>query len=230
MSRARVPRLGLDLGGVIIDKYMIDPETGERFRRRHPKLPEVDGAFVAIAGLVKDFEFPPNVYRGRHVRRKDSDDRKLKVFIVTSGYPKVVTSRILWLDEHDFENRTGLCVSSPYKQLAKVPRSERSTYQVKKSVLRFPGERDRKDLYCAQLGLTHFVDDRLDVLEKISREDVPYQYLLRVHDTDEQFAALVTTLPGHIKAFRNWDDLKHVLRRDLERMQDAYDAEMAYAV
>jgi hypothetical protein len=59
-----------------------------------------------------------------------------------------------WLDHHDFYGRTGL------------PRGN----------LRFCGRRADKAIHCAELGITHMIDDRLDVHEAI-RELVPHRYL-----------------------------------------------------
>ncbi len=53
--------------------------------------------------------------------------------------------------------------------------------------VRFCLKRDEKDAICQELGITHFVDDRLEVLSYM--ETVPYRYLLRPNPKEiAQFA------------------------------------------
>src|SRR5689334_682988 len=59
-----------------------------------------------------------------------------------------------WLDHQDFYRRTGL----PYGNV------------------RFCRQRADKAIHCRELGITHMIDDRLDVHRAI-REIVPYRYL-----------------------------------------------------
>ncbi|MFB8274141.1 hypothetical protein [Nocardia colli] len=62
-----------------------------------------------------------------------------------------------WLDHHDFFDRTG------------IPREH----------LRFCRKRADKAGHCAELGITHMIDDRIDVHHAL-RDLVPHRYLFGV--------------------------------------------------
>jgi hypothetical protein len=66
-----------------------------------------------------------------------------EVWLVSKAGPRVQEKTRAWLAHHRFFERTG----------------------IKPSRLRFCLERADKALHCAELGITHFVDDRLDVLQ-----------------------------------------------------------------
>ncbi|CAM4061969.1 hypothetical protein GCM10009799_40900 [Nocardiopsis rhodophaea] len=76
-----------------------------------------------------------------------------RVHIVSKAKPATAQRTREWLDQHGFAERTG------------IPASH----------LHFVPERADKAPVCAQLGVTHFVDDRLDVLEHLTT--VPHRYL-----------------------------------------------------
>lgn len=76
------------------------------------------------------------------------------VFVVSKCGPKVEDRSKRWLRAHAFGERTGL----------------RSDH------VRFCRERPEKAVHCRQLRITHFVDDRLDVLEHLAPH-VPNLYL-----------------------------------------------------
>lgn len=77
-----------------------------------------------------------------------------RVWLVSKCGPRVQARTLRWLDGHDFYVRTGL------------PRDH----------VRFCRARADKRLHCQELGLTHFVDDRVEVHEAI-RGTVDHQYL-----------------------------------------------------
>ncbi len=146
----REPRLGIDIGRVIIAGDGIPDATGT-FVASKPggdhdtaffegdeaamlATPEMPGAFDSIAAL-----FP--LFGGR-------------VWLVSKCGPRVQARTLRWLSGHDFCGRTG------------VPPEH----------VRFCRARAEKRLHCAELGLTHFVDDRPDVHEAI-HDIVEYQYL-----------------------------------------------------
>lgn len=64
-----------------------------------------------------------------------------QVWLVSKCGERVRRHTRLWLDHHDFAARTG------------IPRER----------LRFCRKRPEKAVHCAELGITHFVDDKLDV-------------------------------------------------------------------
>lgn len=69
-----------------------------------------------------------------------------RVWLVSKCGPKVQARTRLWLDRHRFFQTTGI----PYGQL------------------RFCRERREKAPICAELGISLFVDDRLDVLQAMA--------------------------------------------------------------
>ncbi|WP_236030407.1 hypothetical protein [Paractinoplanes lichenicola] len=77
-----------------------------------------------------------------------------EVWLVSKCGERVRRSTRLWLDHHDFAGRTG------------IPRDN----------VRFCLRRPEKAIHCAELGITHFVDDKLDVHEAL-RGIVPHRYL-----------------------------------------------------
>lgn len=83
---------------------------------------------------------------GELMRRFDG-----RVWLVSKCGPSVERKTLLWLDHWRFHEQTGL----------------------PKSHVRFCRERREKAEHARELGLTHFIDDRLDVLEPM-RELVPH--------------------------------------------------------
>jgi hypothetical protein len=121
----REPRLGIDIGRVIIrgdgaDTNFLGADDG------HAMLaPEMDGAFPAIAELVGSFD-------GR-------------VWLVSKAGPRIQKRTWQWLNMHDFFGRTGLS----------------------RGQVRFCRARPEKAIHARALALTHFIDDRMDVLRAL---------------------------------------------------------------
>jgi hypothetical protein len=133
----REPRLGIDIGRVIIDGPS-HPAGGDTafFSGDEATMlatPEMAGCVPAVARLAE-------LLGGR-------------VWLVSKYGPRVQARTLRWLDAHDFWARAG------------VPR-ERA---------RFCRERREKRGHCAELGLTHFMDDHPEVHAAI-RGAVEYQY------------------------------------------------------
>ncbi len=89
---ARPPRLGIDIGRVIIDGSA-HPAGGDTafFTGNEAVLmatPEVPGAFASIARLVAAFDG--------------------QVWLVSKCGPRVQARTLIWLEGHDFRARTGL--------------------------------------------------------------------------------------------------------------------------
>jgi hypothetical protein len=91
-----------------------------------------------------------------------------------------------WLAHHDFHGRTG------------VP-AER---------LHFCRTRPEKAPIVARLGLTHFIDDRLEVLGYLTT--VPHRFLFRPNDTEVR--AYAEHLPG-VRRVESWPELLTALDR-----------------
>ena len=137
------PALGVDIGGVIIDRVNDRTDTsffGDDFLR----TTAVPGAFTALATLVGQL----------------SGD---EVFVVSKCGPRVQEKSLAWLDRHRFYERTG----------------------VLRDHVRFCRRRCDKASIAADLGLTHFVDDRLDVLEPMVGR-VGHLYLFAPGEADRR--------------------------------------------
>jgi hypothetical protein len=136
--RTRDPRLGIDIGRVIINGEA-HPDGGDTafFQGDESAMlatPEVPDAVFSIAILVRAFE-------GR-------------VWLVSKCGPRTQERTLRWLRGHDFYRRTGLFPDH----------------------VRFCRERADKRGHCEELGITHFVDDRVDVHAAIHGV-VDHQYL-----------------------------------------------------
>ena len=77
-----------------------------------------------------------------------------RAWIISKCGDRIRKRTLAWLDHHDFYVRTGLPEVN----------------------VRFCRKRAEKAGHCAELGITHMIDDRLDVHRAI-REIVPYRYL-----------------------------------------------------
>jgi hypothetical protein len=84
-----------------------------------------------------------------------------RVWIISKCAENTQRKTLAWLDHNDFYTRTG------------VPHGN----------VRFCRERTEKVVQCRQLGITHMVDDRLDVHRAI-RGVVPHLYLFGPQDSE----------------------------------------------
>jgi hypothetical protein len=121
----REPRLGIDIGRVIIcgdgeDTHFLDGDEAQAMA-----APPVAGALPAIAELVRLFE-------GR-------------VWLVSKCGRRIEERSRRWLDQRDFYRHTG----------------------VDPEQLRFCRRRPEKADHALALSLTHFIDDRADVLQHL---------------------------------------------------------------
>lgn len=98
-----------------------------------------------------------------------------QVWLVSKCGPRVQEKSRLWLRHHRFFERTGIPPEN----------------------LRFCLERPQKADHCSELGITHFIDDRLDVLKCLNGV-VQHRYLFGPQKDQ-------STPPGII-AVRSWRD------------------------
>lgn len=77
-----------------------------------------------------------------------------RVWLVSKAGKRVREKTRIWLAHHDFFERTGIPPEN----------------------LRFCYKRHEKAYHCEELGLTHFIDDRIQVLRHL-QEGVPWLYL-----------------------------------------------------
>lgn len=98
-----------------------------------------------------------------------------RVWVISKCGERVQRRTLQWLEEHDFYRRTGI---SPEN-------------------VRFCRKRADKAGHCADLGITHMVDDRVDVHEAL-RDLVPHLYL---------FGPQTSPPPEWLPHVRTWAEL-----------------------
>ena len=104
-----------------------------------------------------------------------------EVWLVSKCGERVQRSTRLWLDHHDFAGRTGIPCGN----------------------LRFCLRRPDKAIHCAELGITHFVDDKLDVHEAL-RGVVEHRYL---------FGPQRVSAPAWVEHTRTWPEVEAAVAR-----------------
>ncbi|QBI52153.1 hypothetical protein [Streptomonospora litoralis] len=169
-AAGRPPVLGVDVGGVIIDRVAEDHDTSF-FGETPMRTPAVEGAFEAIAVLAAD------PFQGR-------------VHLVSKAKLATADRTRRWLSLHAFTGRTG------------VPETN----------LHFVLERADKAPVCRRLGITDFVDDRLDVLRHLGT--VPGRYLFTGGGGD---AEAPDELPEWAERAATWPELIAAIRRSVAR-------------
>ena len=133
--------LGVDIGNVIINHRLSDPNDKTLHEERYSTIPSTEGVFGALNKL--NVIFDGNVY-------------------LISKCTEWAEKKILaWLDDNGFYPKTGINSKNIF----------------------FVRERHEKDAVCRKLGITHFVDDRLEVLSHMV-ESTPNLFLYQP-DKDE---------------------------------------------
>lgn len=105
-------------------------------------------------------------------------------WLVSKAGPRVQLKTLEWLKFHGFHERTGLPASHVH----------------------FCRERHEKAKISRRLGLTHFIDDRLDVLQHL-RGIVAYRYLFGPQRVG-------TVVPSGVTAVQNWSEVGAVVGRE----------------
>lgn len=126
--------LGVDVGGVLVDRIRADGSDTSFFSDRFLETPAVADAFETLARLANE----------RFGQR---------ICIVSKCGPKVEEKTRLWLAHHGVLEALGLDARA----------------------LHFCRERRDKGPICKRLGVTHFIDDRMDVL--VHLKSVPHRFL-----------------------------------------------------
>jgi hypothetical protein len=134
--------LGVDIGGVIIDRVNDAADTSF-FGDNYLLTTAVPGVFEAIMTLGER-RFPTGVY------------------LVSKCGRKIEEKTLRWLDHRRFYQRTGVAPAN----------------------VRFCRERHEKAGICEELGITHFVDDRLEVLSYLT--SVGKRYLFQPSEQEVQ--------------------------------------------
>ena len=106
-----------------------------------------------------------------------------QVWLVSKCGDQVRRNSLQWLDHHDFAARTG------------IPREN----------VRFCRKRPDKAVHCADLGITHFVDDKIDVHQAL-HGIVPHRYL---------FGPQRTPPPTWVRHTPTWAEVEQAIMRGL---------------
>ncbi|MBA9006917.1 hypothetical protein [Thermomonospora cellulosilytica] len=128
------------------------------------RTPATEGAFEVLGRLSELFE--------------------RRVWVISKCGPVTERKTRLWLDRHEFWERTGTPAGN----------------------IRFCRKRAEKAVHCAELGITHMIDDRLDV-HRALRDVVGHRYLFGPQP--EPPPAWVTHTP-------TWADVEAAVTADLD--------------
>lgn len=136
------PRLGLDIGGVIIARSAHDSSDTSFFGGSLAAAlatPPTEGMFEHVPVLVQRFGGA--------------------IWLVSKAGSRIQERTLRWLEHHKFFERTN----------------------ISRAHVRFCRERPEKAAHCAELALSYFVDDRLDVLQHLDGV-VPHRFLFGPQD------------------------------------------------
>ena len=160
----RVPRVGFDVGNVILRNDTDSPELSFSQRPQY----YLDGAVEVIDRTVHALK-PENA------------------FIISKCGPNMQERTLEFFDEHDFYGNTGF----------------------KRGHVLFCLNRADKAPIAADLGLTHFVDDRLDILQSLVTVDT--RMLFRRQEKEPVNPKLLGSGDKAIRIAHNWDDVWDIL-------------------
>jgi hypothetical protein len=164
-------------------------------RKRPPALGvDVGGVIVTLAGRDEDTSFFGSRPRQTPAVAGVFDALAAltvqpfaaRVHLVSKAGPKVAANTRDWLAHHDFFGRTGIPAANLY----------------------FVRERSDKAPVCRRLGITHFVDDRLDVLSHLDTVEHRYLFLGGTEEVPE-------TVPDWATAVGTWTKLVTLLRKSV---------------
>lgn len=142
--------LGVDIGNVIINHRLSDPNDKAFHEEYYSTIPETKDVFASLKILNEYFD-------GR-------------VYLISKCSEWAQEKILHWLADNHFYQKTGIKRDHAY----------------------FVRERHEKDGVCRKLGITHFVDDRLEVLSHMI-ESTPHLFLYQPNkDEVHTFAAFLS--------------------------------------
>lgn len=160
----RVEVLGVDIGGVIIDRINDNTDTSF-FSTNYLRTSAVPQALEVIRELAQK-RFGTQVY------------------LVSKCGRTTQAKTLEWLSHNKFYEATKVASSS----------------------VRFCRERHQKAGICEELGITHFVDDRLEVLGYLA--SVEKKFLFQPHEKEvRRFAHHLK----HVQRVDSWEEIKEEL-------------------
>ena len=107
-----------------------------------------------------------------------------RVWLVSKAGPRTQEKTLLWLEHHEFYQRTG----------------------VDRQQVRFCRQRHEKADHCRELGITHFIDDRIQVLKHL-RHLVPNLFLF-----GEQKSGFI--YPHWVTRTDDWQGVREIFHID----------------
>lgn len=159
--------LGVDIGGVVIDKANDKTDTSF-FSANYLLTTATPDAFQTLAWAVRER------FGGR-------------VHLVSVAGPNTQRKTREWFEHHRFHEVTG------------IPRDH----------VHFVRRRFEKTAVCRELGITHFVDDRLEVLGYL-HPMVPHLYLFEGDPREVTRHARFETLVRHVASWRAWKEIVYM--------------------
>lgn len=159
---------------------------------------DVGGVIIAKVGTLPDTSFSsenflqtPAMPDAFKVLRQLVDEKfGDNVFLVSKCGPKIQAKTLRWLKHHKFYEVSG----------------------VKPQHVHFCLQRADKETICRKLGITHFIDDRLDVL--MTLKTVPNLYLFQTTDGNSNQAQLER---HSIRRVGSWQEIRPALLASLLR-------------
>jgi len=156
--------LGIDIGGVIIDRVNDGTDTSF-FGDNYLRTTAVPDAFRVIRDLVE---------------QRFGD----RVYLVSKCGKKVEKKTLHWLAHHRFHDLSGILSDN----------------------VRFCRQRHEKSGICEDLGITHFIDDRLEVLSYLTSVDSLFLFQPR-YDEVRRFAQHLS----RVMQVHSWQDIRQRL-------------------
>lgn len=160
----RVDTLGVDIGGVIIERVNDDADTSF-FSKNYLKTPAMPGVFEVLRRLV-------------------SERFKERVYLVSKCGPNKQHKSREWLGHQDFFKKTGIYAGH----------------------VEFCLKRSDKAAICEKLGITHFIDDKLEVLGSLGT--VPNKILFK---PDEPEVKRYQFAYKQVRRVESWPEVEKLL-------------------
>ncbi len=155
--------LGVDIGGVIIDRVRNDGTDTAFKSKRYLETTAIPGVFLSLAKLRERFNG--------------------EIFVVSKAGLETELKTRDWLNRKGFYDLTGINPGDVH----------------------YCRERKEKAPICEWLGITHFIDDRLEVLSYLY--SVPNKYLFGFQDKKE-----IEKHKQHLSKVVHVESWKEVLR------------------
>lgn len=165
--------LGVDIGGVIIDRINDNTDTSF-FSKNYLETTAVPHAFRILSRLVK---------------RRFGE----RVYLISKCGPVVQGKTLEWLAHHKFHEQTGISSTHVHFCLARHEKAD----------------------VCRDLKVTHFIDDRLEVLGYLVGL-VPHLYLF---NPDSKEVAASKKYLSKVRMVNSWPEIERSLLKKAGRLR-----------